>query len=305
MIPSKRRARIHHLREKALYRYHWDRAKSNIINSTNPNPCFSVGLVEEQRKHAFDDDLASYITGTLLEAGSDTTSNTLVGFLCAMILFPDVQLRAQNELDRVVGKNRLPSFNDQNHLPYIHACVKESLRWMPTTILGAVPHALTQDECYIGFRLPKGAGLMNNVYTIHNDATRYKNPHQFDPERYINDQQSSFEAAINPNVSERDHFTFGAGRRICPGIHVAEQNLFLAISRLLWAFEFSCYVDNDGNEIRPDPSKLTQGFVCAPLPFKSVITPRDARRAMVICGEWDKAKKADLAPNTMQWKICP
>ncbi|PVH96854.1 putative cytochrome P450 [Periconia macrospinosa] len=305
MLPSKRRAKAHHRREKTLYRYHWDKAKANVVGSEKPNPSFSVGLVEEQKKNKFSDDFASYITGTLLEAGSDTTSNTLIGFLCGVLLFPDVQRCAQDELDRVIGKHRLPCLEDQANLPYIRGCVKESLRWMPTTVLGAVPHALTRDQYYMGFRLPKGAGLMNNVYTIHNDPTRYPNPRRFDPQRFKDDDQSLFEAATNPDVSKRDHFTFGAGRRICPGIHVAEQNLFLAISRLLWAFDFHCPVDEHGNQILPDPTKITQGFVCAPLPFKSIITPRDAGRARIICGEWEQAKEANLTPDTMQWRIFP
>ncbi|KAI1426463.1 putative cytochrome P450 [Xylaria sp. FL1777] len=305
VLPPKKRARAHHEREKTLYRYHWDKTKASILSSGSSNPSFSVGLVKEQDKHGFSDDFASYITGTLLEAGSDTTSNTLIGFLCAMLLFPDVQRRAQAEIDRVIGVDRMPVPEDEMQLQYIRGCVKESLRWMPTTILGAIPHALTQDEYYMGFRLPKGAGLLNNVYTIHNDATRYPHPRQFDPERFKDDKQSFFDAATNPDVSKRDHFAFGAGRRICPGIHVAERSLFIAIATLLWAFNFRCPVDENGNEVTPDPTKVTQGFVCAPMPFKAVITPRDKRRASIVYGEWEMAKEKNLESDTMQWKSFP
>ncbi|KAI1195959.1 putative cytochrome P450 [Nemania serpens] len=304
-LPPKRRAIAHHQREIALYRYHWDKAKADILSSENPNPCLSLGLVQEQKKNGFDDDFASYITGTLLEAGSDTSSNTLLGFICAMLVFPEVQSRAQSELDQVVGQDRMPQPQDEPKLQYIRGCVKESLRWMPTTILGAIPHALTQDDHYMGFRLPKGAGVLNNVYAIHNDASRYPRPRQFDPERFRDDAQSFFQAATNPDVSQRDQFAFGAGRRICPGMHVAERNLFLAISRLLWAFDFRRPTDDGGNEIVPDPTQITQGFVCAPLPFKVVITPRDERRARIVCEEWETAKQANLVPETMQWKILP
>ncbi|KAI1258774.1 cytochrome P450 [Xylariaceae sp. FL1019] len=166
-------------------------------------------------------------------------------------------------------------------------------------------NALIQDEYYMGFRLPKGAGLINNVYTIHNDATRYPNPSRFDPDRFRSDEQSFFNAATNPDVSKRDHFIFGAGRRLCPGIHVAEHNLFLSISKLLWAFDFQCPKDEMGEEIRPDPTKLTQGFVCAPLPFEAIITPRDAGRINIICKDWEIAQSKHLDPNTMQWKSFP
>lgn len=305
MLPPKRRAIAHHQRERVLYRYHWDTAKAGILSSENPNPCLSLGLVQEQEKNGFDDDFASYITGTLLEAGSDTSANTLLGFICAMLVFPEVQRRAQSELDQVVGADRMPQPQDEPRLQYIRGCVKESLRWMPTTILGAIPHALTQDDHYMGFRLPKGAGVLNNVYTIHNDASRYPCPRQFDPQRFKDDTQSFFQAATNPDVSQRDQFAFGAGRRVCPGMHVAERNLFLAISRLLWAFDFKRPMDVSGAEIVPNPAQVTQGFVCAPLPFKVAITPRDKRRARIVCEEWETAKHTNLVPETMQWKILP
>ena len=305
ILPPKRRAQKHHIREKRLYRHYWDTTKATLTNTADPNPSFSVGLLKEQAIHGFDDDLACYITGTLLEAGSETTANTLIGFLCAMLVFPEVQRRAHEEIDKVIGDQRMPMPEDEQNLQYIRGCVKESLRWLPTTIMGAIPHALTRDDFYMGYRLPKGAGVLNNVYAIHNDPKRYPDPRRFDPDRFKDDKQTIFDAAVNPDVSKRDHFTFGAGRRICPGMHVAERSLFLGIARMLWAFDFKRPTDEDGNEVVPDPSKVTQGFVCAPLPFKAVITPRDEGRAEIICREWEKAKRENLFPDTMQWRNFP
>lgn len=99
----------------------------------------------------------------MLEAGSDTTAATLVGFVQAMILYPEAQKRAQEEIDRVVGQDRLPNMDDEMNLPFVRGCVKESLRWMPTNILG-VPHAVTKDDEYMGYNIPKGAGIINNVW---------------------------------------------------------------------------------------------------------------------------------------------
>jgi cytochrome P450 len=303
MLPIRQRAIENHKQEKALYRYHWDKAKASVLSAEKTNPSFSTGLVREQKKNGFDDDFAAYITGTLLEAGTDTTSNTLIWFLCAMVIFPDVGKRAKEELDRVVGPNRMPMPEDEPRLQYIRGCVKESMRWMSTTVTGAMPHALMQEESYMGFRLPKGAALLNNVYTIHSDPDRYPNPDVFNPDRFKDDLQNSYDAAVNPDVSKRDHFSFGTGRRICPGIHVADRNLFLGISRLLWAFEFKRPLDASGKEVVPDPSKATQGFLIAPLPFKAVIKPWDEKRAAIIRDEWESAKRTKLDPETMQWKV--
>jgi len=86
----------------------------------------------------------------------------LIGFIQALLIFPEVGKLAQEEIDRVCG-DRIPDLNDVPDLPYIRGCIKESLRWMPTAILG-VPHATTQDDEYMGYHIPKGAGIMYNVW---------------------------------------------------------------------------------------------------------------------------------------------
>ena len=121
-----------------------------------------VDLVRSQEAEGFSDKLAGYISGSLLEAGSDTTSSTLIGWVQAMVLFPEVAKSAQREIDRVCGEV-FPTLDDEPKLQYIRGCVKESMRWMPTAITG-VPHAVIRDYEYLGYRIPKGAGVMWNVW---------------------------------------------------------------------------------------------------------------------------------------------
>lgn len=301
LLPAQRKAKELHKKEKDLYLSHWLKAKQDIAAGTI-KPCFCVGLAEAQEKGNFDDDQAAYISGTLLEAGSDTTSSTLYAFVQAMLLYPEVQRKAQSEVDKVVGNTRMPTMEDESSLQYIRACMKETLRWMPTTILGAVPHAVTQDDTYNGYLIPKGAGVLNNVWGIHMDPERHLNPRQFNPERYINDLQSLADAAANPNASERDQFTFGAGRRICPGIHVAERSLFLGMSRILWAFNIEPSLDENGKPILPDPDKLTQGFVCMPEEFPAKISARSAGKRDLVIETWMKAEEDELDSETKQWR---
>ena len=80
-----------------------------------------------------------------------------------MVLFPDVQKKAQDEIDRIVGGNRLPSFGDKSSLPYISRIVLECLRWNPVTPLG-VAHCLTEDDEYNGYRIPKGSTILPNIW---------------------------------------------------------------------------------------------------------------------------------------------
>lgn len=172
------------------------------------------------------------------------------------------------------------------------------------TFAGAVPHAVTQDDKYMGYHIPAGAGILNNVWAIHQDESRFPEPRKFNPERYKDDYQTFSEAASNPDANKRDSFTFGAGRRICPGMHVAERSLFLGISRILWAFSIEPTTDATGQPILPDPDKLTQGFVCMPEPYQAKITPRSKERARLVEEEWRAAEKL-LNPQTKQWKEIP
>jgi cytochrome P450 len=218
-----------------------------------------------------------------------------------MILFPEVVKAAQEELDRVCGEN-FPTLDDEPNLPFIRGCVKESLRWMPTGILG-VPHAVIRDDEYMGYKIPKGAGVMWNVWAIHMDPARHPDPRRFDPMRYISDHQTAAEAANNSDASKRDHFVFGAGRRLCQGMHIAERSLFLAMARMLWTFNFCVAQDAQGNEMTPNANDLTEGMLVCPKPFPARITPRSAGREAQARKEWSQME--NLLDEDLQWKVLP
>lgn len=84
-------------------------------------------------------------------------------FFLAMIVNPEVQVKAREEIDRVIGVHRLPSLADRPNLPYVEAVVKECFRWHPIAPMG-VPHVTTQDDVYHGYLIPKGAMLMPNIW---------------------------------------------------------------------------------------------------------------------------------------------
>lgn len=128
-------------------------------------PSISVDIVKMQKQESLSDGLAAYIAGQILQAGSETTAGIVVGFIQAMVIFPEVAKMAQEELDRVCGRDRLPDLNDVPHLPYIRACAKECFRWMPGLLLG-VPHAVTKEDSYMGYRIPKGATVIMNVWYV-------------------------------------------------------------------------------------------------------------------------------------------
>ncbi|TBU58489.1 cytochrome P450 [Dichomitus squalens] len=86
-------------------------------------------------------------------------------FILAMVLYPEVQKRAQDEIDRIVGNDRLPDFSDRETLPYITALMKEVLRWHPPAPTG-IPHMLREDDMYREYHIPEGAVLIGNIWMV-------------------------------------------------------------------------------------------------------------------------------------------
>jgi cytochrome P450 len=102
-----------------------------------------------------------------------------------MVAFPEVQRRAQAELDAVVGRARPPTFADATHLPYVRAIVKEVLRWRPPVELG-LPHTAAEDDRYEGMFIPKGATCMANIWQCNHDRAIFgDDADDFKPERHL------------------------------------------------------------------------------------------------------------------------
>ncbi|KAF8878782.1 cytochrome P450 [Infundibulicybe gibba] len=208
--------------------------------------------------------------------GVETTASIMQWFSALIPAYPEIQAKAHAELDRVVGRGRLPTVEDEKNMPYIHAIIKEVERCHNPFWLGT-PHVNTQDFTYRGQFIPKDTVVVLNTYTMHHDAQRHPDPHTFNPERYINDGTSSAESANLSNAMERDHWMFGVGRRICPGMWVAEREVWLAISRMLWAFRME--------EIPGEPIDLKEYDGLSgrsPVPFRIKMIPRDEKVAEVL-----------------------
>ncbi|KIJ19362.1 hypothetical protein PAXINDRAFT_7846 [Paxillus involutus ATCC 200175] len=173
---------------------------------------------------------------TLYAAAVETTIAGLLIFVHFMMLHPEVQVRAQAEIDSVVGTERLPDFEDRPALPYVDALLRETLRCHPVTPTG-VPHATTEDDIYEGYYIPKGATIMANVWAMSRNEAKYPNPTAFLPERFLQSDGS----LNDDNVP----WTFGFGRRICPGRHLADASLWCAMVSILALFKIEKTVGSE------------------------------------------------------------
>jgi cytochrome P450 len=217
------------------------------------------------------------IAGTaasLFGGGSDTLAGTTLTFILAMTRYPGVQAKAQAEIDRVIG-TRCPTLADKASLPYLGAILLETLRWHPVAPIG-IPHRLVQDDIYSGYLIPSGTQVIVNVWGILHDESRFPDPFEFRPERYLPLVEGGVDAqtAIDPWT-----ISFGYGRRVCPGVHVAQSGLWMALAMLLSSFNIKPKTDPRTGKLLVPEAEWTGDFLSHPKPFECDITPRSKDKA--------------------------
>jgi len=205
-------------------------------------------------------------------AGAETTSTTLLWWVLAMMAYPEIQKRAQDELDAVVGRFRTPTFADAPNLPYIHAMVKESLRWRPALPLG-IPHSTTEDDWYQGMFIPKGTICFANLWQCNLDPALYgDDAADFNPGRFLDEHGRLIPGPVETH--EDGHSTYGFGRRACVGKHAANESMFISMATVLWAMRLECPRDEDGKEVPLDKTPVDIGMVLyANIPILSCLDP--------------------------------
>jgi hypothetical protein len=161
---------------------------------------------------------------------------------------------------------------------------------MPTTIMAA-PHAAMQDDNYIGFKIVRG---------VYMDTTTNPSPGILDPPQFEHELRSEFECVTARDPSQRRTYIFGAGRRMCQGMHIAERSLFLAVTRLLWAFDFK--VSESGS--LPDVDDLVGDLTVQPAPFEVRIVARSGEKKSLIQKTWTDVENM-LLDGKGQWKNVP
>ncbi|KAI8986616.1 cytochrome P450 [Trametes punicea] len=243
------------------------------------SPSFTSSyLQEKQTRTVADEELIKAAAASLYSGGADTTPSSMTAFILAMCLWPDIQTRAQRELDGVLGASwtRLPTFADRARLPYVNAIVLEVLRWNPAVPLG-LAHRLTQDDVYRGWLIPKGTVVWANVWSMLQDPQTFPEPTEFRPERYLNERGHLRELK---RYEDPSLIGFGFGRRICPGMYFAMNSIFIGIATMLYVFDVIKSRDENGEEIVPAVD--FRGFISHPAPFKCNIKPRSEEAAALI-----------------------
>ncbi|XP_020580887.1 cytochrome P450 98A2 [Phalaenopsis equestris] len=225
---------------------------------------FVDALLTLQEKYDLSENTIIGLLWDMITAGMDTTVISVEWAMAELIKNPRVQHKLQDELDRIIGTDRIMTESDFPNLPYLQCVVKESLRLHPPTPL-MLPHKSTADVKIGGFDIPKGSNIHVNVWAIARDPAAWNNPLEFLPERFQEE-----------DVDIRGHdfrvLPFGAGRRVCPGAQLGINLVQSMLGHLIHHFEWSLPEGVRAEEVdmRENPGMVT--FMHTPL--RAVATPR-------------------------------
>ncbi|KAF9066797.1 cytochrome P450 2 Le.CYP2 [Rhodocollybia butyracea] len=242
----------------------FDRAVNNMKMGTRTSVIAELALQNEGRPTEIE--MIKRMGSTSFIAASDTTMSSISSFLLTMTLHPEVQAKGQSEIDRVIGRDRLPTFEDRQSLPYVEAIYQEVMRLHPPLPLG-IRHVSTEDDFYKGYHIPKGCAVVPNIWAMNRDPNVYSEPDKFIPERFL-------DSPTGPFTSINDIYAFGFGRRVCIGRHMADNTVWLTIASVLATLHLCKAKDDEGNEIEI-PGEFTHIFFRHPKPYHSSIVPRD------------------------------
>ncbi|KAF5384354.1 hypothetical protein D9615_003159 [Tricholomella constricta] len=188
-----------------------------------------------------------WAANSMYAASADTTISTVCNFFLAMIYNPDVLAKAQQELDEVIGSERLPMFSDRASLPYIECVLNETWRWGCPVPLN-LPHSLREEDVFRGMRIPKGSLVIANIWAMLRDESLYPAASEFRPERFA--KEHNYSAETRRKMDPRNCI-FGFGRRRCPGADLVESSIWLLIATIIAMLDISKAHDADGEVIEP------------------------------------------------------
>ncbi|KAI0175412.1 cytochrome P450 [Pestalotiopsis sp. NC0098] len=250
-------------------------------------------FIENRQSLGLDRPEANYTLYALVGAGTRSPYNAVLSFIVAMMEHPYWQQKLQDEVDRVVGGERLPIFDDLPSLPIVRAIVKEGIRWRSIVAEIGIPHMTEEDDFYEGYFIPKGTILHANYSSILRERDLYPDGAVFNPDRWLNPAFPTYKEPLTVYPNLTNFTSFGYGRRACPGTNFTERALTVMVARIAWGFNIKKPIDPATKKevilrIQYEPTPNPK-----PLPFPADITPRSKERSAIIMTEAEKTRKND------------
>ena len=206
-----------------------------------------------------------------MNGGTDTSSTTIEWGMRELMLHRDILKRAQDELDLVVGADRVVQESDIPNLPYLQAIVKETFRLHTVAALSLPRQSIRASNDVLGYNFPAHTHLILNLHAIHRDPNVYENPDTFNPDRFLGNHHPG----VNP-MSGSDSYElipFSAGRRMCPAVTLGNLLVSLLMAHLLHSFDWDLPEGCDPSRAEwwEESFGLT---MCPKIPLSLVARPR-------------------------------
>ncbi|XP_075692239.1 cytochrome P450 2F3-like [Rhinoderma darwinii] len=225
--------------------------------------CFLIKMQKENGNpmSSFNIETLVMTTHNLFFGGTETVSTTLRYGLLILMKYPDITEKAQQEIDKVIGRNRCPTVEDRSKMPYTDAVIHEIQRFTSIIPL-SLPHSVIRDTQFRGHHLPKGTNVIPVLSSVHNDPEKFKQPQIFNPDNFLDE---------NNRFKNNDAFMpFSTGKRICLGEGLARMELFLFFTTFLQNFNFKPTVHPDEIDLSPSIS----GVGNVPASYQLIAVPR-------------------------------
>ncbi|KAI1828280.1 cytochrome P450 [Xylaria intraflava] len=297
LSPWKQKENARHAMEAELLKDNIRYAHERMADGT-AEPSFFHTFVENTRRAGEKSDgiteaEASYVIGQMAIAGALTIGSPIQSFLLAMLHYPEWQSKLQGEIDGVC-KGACPQWEDREQMPLLRAVVKEVIRWRPPVPTG-IPHAIEKDDVYNGYFIPAGATIHALEWAMTRNEEMYPDAETFNPARWLEPKYPTYKEPLSVYPKLNGFSQFGFGRRTCQGIPLVEQDLYLAMGGMAWAFDIRKKRRDGGRgaEIPVHWNDFTPLLIAKPRPFEfDAVVRGEEKRALLRC-MWERGKGVD------------
>ncbi|XP_034647997.1 cytochrome P450 2G1-like [Trachemys scripta elegans] len=242
------------------------KAKQASLDRENPRDfidCFLLQMEKEILNPATEFHLRNLVLTAfnLFFVGTELVSSTLRYGLLVLLKHPEVEEKMTQEIDRVIGRSRMPAVEDRSRMPYTDAVIHEIQRFSDVIPMN-LPHALTRDTHFRGYAIPKGTEVFPVLSSVLRDPSRFRDPERFDPGRFLDEQ-----GRLKANEA---FMPFSTGKRSCVGQEWARMELFIFLTAILQNFTLKSPVPPRDIDLTPRGS----GFAHVPPCYQLCAVPR-------------------------------